>query len=321
MVYRKKITVLAGIIAVLAVVYILTFIFDPQRMGSRSDAYTWLDPQQKDRIGRIVIANAEQTINLVRSDGQWFVSHNGKNYPARQMRVDDFINVLTRRAPYPLRSSNASSHERLSLTEETSMKVSVTGVAGQPMLNLLVGQGDMTGQNVYLRKQGQNEVRSGEDRFSAYTGSELTSWFNLRLFPESESGSLDAASVQGLTVYPPADGGETRPYSFTRRNRQWAISGMEIADPDMGRIDGYVRDILNTAGDNFDDTVSPSDPMFNSSQIVLELGDGSTRTIRLAPPQEDGRQLATVTGSDLVYSLSPWTSGQLFAESYYFEKD
>ncbi|MDR1858639.1 MAG: DUF4340 domain-containing protein [Treponema sp.] len=322
MVYKKKLTVLSGIVAALAVAYILTFIFDPDRMGSRADAYSWLDPAMKDRIDGITITGGSETVALARRGGEWFVSRGGKDYPARSMRVDDLIGALTRRAPYSVSSSSASSHARLSLTEGSAARIRVTGGAGLPLLSLLVGQGDVTGQNVYLRKEGQNEVRSGEDIFSAYAQSTLASWYNLRLFPESERGKLDVTKVQRLTVYPSSqEGEETEPYIFTRRGREWAFSGMEIENPNMGSIDNYVSDIINTAGDDFDDTVTASDPMFNDSRIVLELGDGSIRTIRLGPPEEDGRRLALVSGSDFVYSLPAWASSRLFAEPYSFENN
>jgi hypothetical protein len=321
MVYKHKLAVLSGITAALAVVYVLTFVFDPQLAGSRSDAYTWLEPGQKDRISGITITGSGETVSLERKEGRWFVSHNGRDYPARQARIEDFIEALAKRAPYPLRSSSASLHERLSLGDDSAIRVTVTGGSGPPLLSLLIGHGDVTGQNVYLRRQGQNEVRSGEDIFSTYTGSSITAWYNLRLFPEAESGRLDAAAVQRLTVYPPPndEGENTQPQIFTRRGREWAFN-FEHADPDMQKVDTYIRDILNTSGNDFIDTVIPADPMFNYSRIVLELGDGSVRTVRIGPQEEDSRRYATVTGTDLVYALPEWTASRLFPGTEFFEK-
>jgi len=321
MTYNKKFTVLSGIIAALAVMYILTIIFDPERRGARSAAYSWLAPGQHDKITGITISTAEGVITLVRNGGKWFASYDGKDYPARDARVEDFIAALTKRAPYPVRSSSAFSHERLSLTPDKATSVTVAAGAGPPLLTLLVGQADVTGQNIYLRKQGQNEVRSGEDIFSAYTQSTLDSWYNLRLFPETENGRLDAGSVQRLTVYPPAADGDAPPQIFTRSGREWSFS-FELANPDMGRVDSYIRDILNTTGDDFVySAVTPSDPLFNNSRIVLELGDGSTRTLRLGPPDENGRCFAAVSGSDWVYLLPAWAVQRLFTEAEYFEAE
>jgi hypothetical protein len=252
MTYKKKIYILSGIIAALAVIYIFTIIFDPERVGSRSAAYSWLEPGQNDKISGITIAATDEApITLVRNGGKWFVSHNGKDYPARELRIEDFIAALNKRAAYPVRSTSASSHERLSLTPGQAIRVTVAAGAGLPLLDLLIGQGDLTGQSVYLRKQGQNEVRSGEDIFTSYTRSTLTSWYNLRLFPETESG-MTAANVQRLIVYPPNDGVTAPPQIFTRSGKEWAFN-FELANPDMKKVDNYIRDILNASGDDFVD--------------------------------------------------------------------
>jgi len=320
MTYKKKLTVLTGIIAALALVYILTIIFDPERRGSRSAAYSWLEPGQVDKITGITITRSDETITLVRNGGKWFVSNNGKDYPARELRIEDFIATLSKRAPYPVRSSNASTHERLSLTDEQAVRVTVAAGAGLPLLNLLIGQPDLTGQSVYLRKQGQNEVRSGEDIFSSYTRSTLSSWYNLLLFPETENGKLTAANVQRLTVYHPTDGVSAPPQIFTRSGRAWTFN-FELANPDMKKVDSYIQNILNTSGDDFVDYISPSDSLFNNSRIVLELGDGSIRTIRCGPPEENGELLATVSGSDWVYKIPGWVNQRLFAEAGSFETE
>jgi len=322
MIYKKKLNVLLGIIAALALIYVLTIIFAPERRGARSAAYSWLDPAETGKISGITIASGDETINLARNGGKWFVSHDGKDYPAKTARVEDFIAALAKRAPYPLRSSSASSHERLSLTDDKSTRVTVAAGAGLPLLNLLIGQTDLTGQNVYLRKQGQNEVRSGEDIFSIYTRTGVTAWYNLRLFPESEGGKFDASHVQRLTVYPPPadDGGEAPARIFTRKGKEWTFN-FEIAGPDMKKIDNYIRDIINTSGDDFIASVASSDPMFNNSRIVLELGNGSTNTIRLGPPDQDGKCYAAVSGSDWVYSIPEWVIQRLFPDIENFETD
>ena len=322
MTYRQKRTVLSGIVAALALIYILTFVFDPNRRGSRSDAYAWLEAGQKEKIDGITITSAGETIVLIRRGNEWFVSRGGKNYPARRLRVDDFIEALARRAPYPVLSSSASSHERLWLTEERSVRITVTAGVGLPLLQLLIGQEDIMGRNVYMRKQGQNEVRSGEDIFSTYTRSTAVAWFNLRLFPDSEGGMLDETGVQRLSVYPPAADGEAiPPRIFTRSGRTWIIDGMELADPDMAMVDNYVRDIINMTGNDFEDTVNASDPLLNDCRLVLELGNGSIRTVRIGPAVEDGRRFAAVSGSDLVYVLPSWAASRLFPEPGYFEKN
>jgi hypothetical protein len=324
MTYKKQFTVLSSIIASLALVFILTIIFNPERRSARTDAYSWLEPGQNDRISGITIAQADETVNLSRNGGKWFVSHDGKDYPARDSRIDDFIAALGKRAPYPVRSTGASSHERLSITDNQAVRVTVAAGAGPPLLSLLIGQQGVTGQDVYLRKQGQNEVRSGEDIFTNYTRSGLSSWYNLRLFPETENGKLDAAGVQRFIVYAPTDdrtdGPQGVPLIFTRKGREWTFN-FELANPDMKMVDNYLRDILNTSGDGFVDTVAPSDPLLNNGRIELQLGNNNIMTIRLGPPDENGIRFAAVSGSPWVYSIPNWISQRLFLSPENFETE
>jgi hypothetical protein len=321
MTYNKKLALLSSITAALALIYALTVIFEPERAASRSAAYTWLDPNLVDRIDRITIIDAAGTaspepVTLARKNNEWFVSADGIDYPAKQLRVDDLVGVLSRRDSYPARSSSVSSHERLSLTESAASRIIISGGAGLPLLDLLVGQGDQTGREVYLRRRGENEVRSGEDRFTAYISASRSSWYNLRLFPESEDGGLDSGSVQRLTV---RDGARTAPLVFTRNGRQWTLGGMDTANPDTGRVDSYIRGILNIEGDDFSGSVDPDSPMFSHSSLTLELEDGSVRTLRLTPPDESNRRYAQTSTSPYIYSLPGWASERLFRSADFFQ--
>jgi hypothetical protein len=260
---------------------------------------------------------------MAKKNGAWHVSYNGAEYPARQLRVDDFLGLLSRQAPYPVRASTAAAQERLGLTEDAASRIVLSAPSGSPLLDLLVGQGDQTGQEVYLRKAGQTEIRSGEDLFSGYISGARASWYNLRLFPESENGGLDADAVQRLTVYSPAgeeNSNAAEPRIFSRSGNEWIITGITVADPDKTKVDSYIRGILNTEGDDFSETVQPDAPVFNDARLVLELGDGSTRTLRLGTADESNRRLAVVSGSPYVYSLAGWAADRLFREASSFEK-
>jgi hypothetical protein len=336
MLYKQKLTLLSGILGLLTLIYLLTLVFEPERTVRRNAAFSWLDQKSLAQAGGIQLFSGPgaEALTLVRKNAAWYVSHAGNEYPARQLRVDDFLALLSKRAAYPVRASSAGAVERLGLTEENAARIVITGLppvregadalSGPLLLDLLAGQGDLTGQEIYLRKAGQNEVRSGENKFSGYLSGSRQSWYNLRLFPESEDGKLEAGSVQKLTVYPPApeSGGpegesrETR--IFSREGNGWTCS--DIADLDNSKVDSYIQSILNIEGDDFSETVKPEDPVFHDGRLVLELGDGSIRSISLGAADESNRRPAFVSGSAHVYSLASWAVDRLFREASYFEQ-
>jgi hypothetical protein len=333
MAYKTKVLILSIVVAVLAAIYAGTLILTPERLNSRSAAYTWLEQKWADQAGRIEISDGRgETLTLIRRDAAWFVEAEGEEYPAKQGRVADLLRLLSTRAAYPLRGSAVSSHERLGVGESASRIVVRGGAGAVPLLDLLVGDGDATGREVYLRKSGQNEVRSGEDKFTAYLSPSPSAWYNLRLFPNEGAGALSLDMVQRvIAAAPPPSGelgeeGRPEPLIIARSGSGWTVEGVAADSLDGSRIDPYVRAILDAEGDDFVTALKPDDPVFNEGSIHLELGDGATRTVRLGPVlptgegEGEGKRTALVSGSRYVYTLAEWTVNRLFRDAAYFKK-
>jgi len=308
MTYKNRLIFLLSLIAALVLLYAGSVVFNPDT-GDASSRFVWLDSKVSARAGRIVINRGGEEITLVKENNKWFVLNNGISYPARQMRVEDFFSIFTKRASWPVRSSSASSHARFGLEEQNASKITIYG-ENTALLSLLIGGDDVTGNEAYFRKTGENEVRSGDNSIRTYLNSPVTSWFNLRLVPESEGGQIGVDSVQRLSV---VNNAQTQ--MFSRRGRAWTVSGIDVANPDKSAIDNYVRTILNTEGDNFDDTISADSPLLENSRITLEFGNGRVLTIRLSETDESGRCFAHVSGSDFIYSIPSWAAGRLFVNA------
>ncbi|GHT84808.1 hypothetical protein FACS1894137_08300 [Spirochaetia bacterium] len=323
MVYKKKLIVLSGLVGVLALVYLLTLFFDPERVNTRSAAFLWLDPKLRDQADGIELAGAgewDNPVKLLRRGDDWYAVIGEGEYPAKSTRVEDLLRILCARGAYPVRGTAASSHERLGLAEDDAARIVLRGGAGLPLLDLLIGGRDAAGQEVYMRKNGRNEVRSGEDKLSAYINGAETSWYNLRLF--SGSGSpLDLALVQRLTVYPlpPEEGGVKETLVFTRNGNGWSIAGLDDDSVDSQKVDAYVRGILDAEGENFVPGLSAAQTRFNEGRIVLELGNGASLSLNVGTLPEN-KHGATASGSPYVYTLAEWTITRLFREPSYFVK-
>jgi hypothetical protein len=193
-------------------------------------------------------------------------------------------------------------------------------------LDLLIGNQDAEGQ-VYLRKYGFDEVRSGEDAFSLYVQGSRSAWYNLKLFGAETPG---ADQVQRVSINAP--GGEGAALVLTRNGQGWTMedpAGTAPSNraPDNSLVDGYVRALLDAEGDDFITTLDARDPVFDQGRITMELGNGAVRVIRLGPTVESGggeegpvqtRRSAVVTGSPYVYALAEWTINRLFRDAAYF---
>jgi len=315
MTYKNKLYFLIILIAVLVLLYSGSLIFNSD-LTARRDSFIWLDSKAAEKADKINISTQMGQFELFKHNNLWFVLDEDNIYPARQIRIQDFLSILTTRSSWPVRSSSPSNHERFGLlmpddfahfyNQPSRITISADKTV---LLDLLVGEDDVFRGESYFRKFDQNEVRSGNNIIKTYTNNHAGSWFNLRLFCDEKGGDIDLSSVQRLTVTTPD---ETQ--VFTRRNRGWIVSGIEVDNPDIPEIESYIRTVLNAEGDGFSDTITLDDPRFDYSTMVLELGNARHFTVRLTMGDENGRIFAHVNGNNLVYSIPAWSAYRLYRE-------
>ncbi|MDR0689714.1 MAG: DUF4340 domain-containing protein [Spirochaetaceae bacterium] len=326
MVFKKKLLVLSILTGLLGLVYAATLVFDPERVNSRDASYVWLEPKWVDQAERVEIRDqGSEGVTLVRNSGGWFVSHEGREYPAKQSRMEDLFRILSTRAAYPLRASSAAAHEKMGLVEKDASRIVVRGGPGTtyPLLDLLIGAGDASGKDVYLRKSAQDEVRSGENKLTSYLTGTRSSWYNLRLFPENETAPVGADMVQRIILSPPPAKPEDESpqgpgFTLSRSGTGWVREGENGEALDTNKVESYIRAVVEAEGEDFVSTPNSSDPVFTEGQITLQIGDNTTRVIRIGPLLESGNRSALSSGSDYVYSLAEWTMNRIFRDLSYF---
>jgi hypothetical protein len=307
--YSRKITLLAGSAAILALVYLITLFYDPERVAARNAAFTWLPGEARDLADRIEITRpGEKKFVLIRKNGSWFAELGAGQVPVKQGRVDDLFRILTGRGTFPRLGSSASSHAALGLSPEQAIRLVVWGGAAvQPLLDLLVGADDAAGRDVYLRKNGDNEYRSGDRLIKTYADGEARAWYDLRLFDESRAGL-----VQRVKISPLKDGEGDEDFTLVKSGQGWSFEGYSGAPP-ADTVDTWLRNLFDIQGDDFISREDSGGFVFNAAAINIELGNGSVITVQAA--QENAEKWpVTVSGSPYVYLLSRPTFRRLFQE-------
>ena len=305
MIYKKKLILLSTLVAVLAVVYSLTLIFDPARRHDR--AFAWLEPRLHPLADRIELSGPAGDTLLIRRNDVWFLSTVWGEYPVRQQRVQDLFAVLARRDVYTLRSTSPEARESLGLGIGSASRIIVRGGIGLPLLDLLIGIGGALGREVYLARADEREIYSGDDRFSAFTDSGPMFWLDLRLFGEHPRA---AAMVQQAEI-----SFAQSSYMLRRSGGGWELQGYESAELLTPRVEAWLRAVLEAEGEDF----SAQAPSAIEGSITLWFGDGTARSIQIGPPEdEENHRRAAISGSSLVYVLSGWTVDRLFRESSHF---
>ncbi|MDR0389025.1 MAG: DUF4340 domain-containing protein [Spirochaetaceae bacterium] len=309
MTYNKKIRALLGIIGALVLLLAASYVFDSERSAARNSLYTWLDKKFIDQVDRIELGSpqlADSELSLVYRDGRWQAVLAGELFPAKEERVGDLLALLSRRANYPVRASSAASAERLGVSEGAAYIRLYGGANPAPLLELFIGGTDALGSEVYIRKSGAQEVRSGERSFVNYAESRRQSWYDLRLFQAEAALSVD--QVQRAEIRYASDSGQA-PMILARDNGTWTVNGRKV---ESAAVESYVRTIVSAEADDFVPSLKPSDPFFNQGTISLDTGDGGRRSLSLGPGLEDGKRGAGISDSPYVYALAEWTVGRLF---------
>jgi hypothetical protein len=300
--YKKKVTILSALVAALALIYILTFVFDPE--NARGYVFAWLDSPLLVMADSIEISAPENRIVLRRRNGVWYVADGTGEFPAKQDRVADLFSLLARRENYPVRASSSEGIERLGLTEGNASRIVVRGGVGLPLLDLLIGSANAFGTEVYLRRAGWNQIYSAEDDYSFYTESKTRSWYDLRLFTPA---SVD--SIQQVEISFPEEA-----YILRRSGNGWIIAGNESAALDAIRVEAMLRQLLEADADNF--TVNAPETI--EAVITMQFGNGSTRSLQAGTITEEGNRYSVVSGSSYFYVLTESKFNNFFKKSSFF---
>ena len=316
--YKEKVTLLSALVAVLAIIYILTFVLDPENRGSA--AFALLDPSFLVMVDGIEISSPEGRTALKRRNDVWFISGDSGEFPAKQDRVADLFDLLSRKENYPVRASSSEGIEKLGLKEENASRIVVRGGAGLPLLDLLIGGADALGREVYFRRAPWNQIYSAEDNFSFFINLKANSWYDLRLFPvlaaesagRSSPAELSVDSIQQVEVSFPDE-----EYIFRRSGRGWIIPGKENTALDTNRVEAFLKRLLEAEADNFGVNATET----TEGKISIQFGNGSTRSLQTGPLTEQNNRYVTVSGSSYSYVLSERTFNNLFRSSSFYFSD
>ncbi|HCM26791.1 MAG: hypothetical protein A2Z99_12230 [Treponema sp. GWB1_62_6] len=314
--FQRRIATLSVVTGILALVYALSLIFDPDRLAVRNSNSSLLDGKLTAKVERIELrAGAEaggEIVALVRADGIWKVEKEGAAFPAKKERIQDLLDTLSKKSPYPTRGKTAASHVSLGVEDASAGRIALSPLDGSSrILDLLVGNLDSTGQEVYLRRSGDERVFSGSDQLASFVSGGARAWLDLRLF--AGAGAPQPETIQKISVVSRIDPASPFEYTIARdAAKKWAVQaggGSPAGTLDTQKTEAFAKGI---AAATADDILSASaDPGAEAASVTVELGDGSSRTIRVGDKLEGNKRKAVVSGGASTFALSDWSVARI----------
>jgi len=317
MAYKKKLVILGSSAIFLAVVYAATLFFDPARINARNERFTWLPAGARDKADKIEISSGLQgeKLELVLRGGKWFALLETDEIPVKQGRVDDLFRLLGTRGAFPLRGSSAANHEKIGLGSNAYRFIIKAG-AGLPLLDLLVGNNDTSGRDVFLRKNGENEFRSGDKLIGSYITAERNLWYDLKIFEDISPLQVQRVRVnfsgyKGTEDETPLIG--YIDYTIARNGESWVMDGAVL---DKEKVETWLQTVLEAAAENV--LPSGSDTVNTTAKVSIETGNGGNVSLQIGELSEDNKALAQVSGKPYLYVLPQWTVTRILRERGYF---
>ena len=319
--YKKKLILLGSTAALLALIYILTIVFDPVRTNARNERFTWLPSASREEADRIEIIRGGEKLELFLKGGAWYALLGAFEIPVKQGRIDDLMRLLSTRGAFPRRGSTSASHAELGL--DGSCRLIIRGGAGIPLLDLLVGKEDPSGRGIFLRMNGENEFRSGDRLIGSYVLGETSSWLDMKLFEDKSVSLVQRVEVHYFDYYGMGEEISSDPYmdyTITRSGEEWILNGI---NPNKDRAENWMRAILDVQGENILAVTNEiNDELINifypAARITIELGDGSVLELQIEKPDEEGKSLALAGGKPYFFIFSQWTNMRLLRDRDFF---
>ncbi len=171
--YKNKLITLSAICGGLLLIYILSFVFDPEKNAARKASWTILSEKDRALIEKIEIFSGNDLIVLEKNNdtavvsganasgsaktNAWFVNFEDKLFPARPSKIDDLLDDLTTKGTYSVRSASESSFEKFGLDVKSAKHIALRGANNATILDLFAGNTDTSGREIYVRKSGETK--------------------------------------------------------------------------------------------------------------------------------------------------------------------
>lgn len=229
-------------IALLAIIFFRKMVNQPEVRSFR-EVLVAVDTAAVSKI--ILTKGTENKIELLKENGAWTASSNGKTFPATNNSIQGVLSSIVTIKPQQLISKKREKWADYELDEATGKKVEIYS-NGKLLDSFYAGRFNFNQQSrsakTYFRKADEDDVYSVDGFLSMTFDKKLDDFRNKKLFDGLQKEQIKSIAFDSK--------GGNRKVNFT--NGQWMN---EMNQPlDSTKVENYISRLINRSGSEFDDT-------------------------------------------------------------------
>lgn len=310
--FTRRALVLGGLIVVLAGTYVLGLVFSPARVEKRRAAQPLVEGLKTEAVAELRITGPEGTMELSKKAGGWVLPLGGRDYPGSASRVQVLLDFLKEVKRIRVATENPELWKDFGVGKDATRRLELRDQSGSSLLQLFIGNQEMSLSGDYVRVEGSNEVLLSDRSFAYYTGTDPRFWSDLRILPEALKGqdivrfSLDTRAVFGEQ----GAGGAAR-YTLLLEDGKagaWKVEGQPGASLDAGEIEKLLNAVAGMEANEFAVGVSAKEAGLEKprAQIVISTSGGQDHRLRVGAEAGERQHYLAREGSDYVYRVAEW---------------
>jgi hypothetical protein len=230
-------------------------------------------------IQKVQITSTPATIELENDGQDWVLVEGLRRFPARDDRIDTFLNELTGSRLVRKVTANDTLWGDFGLARDAPLTVTVQSGPASAARTVTAVWGDESSEPglAYVRLVGDSTVYASDGRVSFYLEQPATYWSYLRVFPEDLRASETIAVSGTVSTRFADDEIWEADLAWQRNNDQWTSASGELLNGE--EVDRLLRELSDLVGRDFHRR-SPAGYEAVGS-IAADYSDGRTFAVEL----------------------------------------
>ncbi|HEX7117768.1 MAG TPA: DUF4340 domain-containing protein [Longimicrobiales bacterium] len=294
---EKSLKILAGTVAVLLVLYVVTALGSGSPDAAAADGGALAAALEQAGTGEpasIRIVSADDTVELRREADGWTVD----GYAADTARVSDLLAALRDARIGHLASSNVENHARLGVTDSAARVLEVATDDGAPV-RLLVGDAGPSYDGAYLRLPGRDEAYLVYGDIRRHVTRGVDGWRDRTIV------AIDTAAVRTIELTRDAAS-----YTLARGDDGWTLD--DGAATDAAAVEDLLRELARLEASGFAGDSAAAATDGERFGTLVALGAAGDTLVALSLTDTEGADLiATVAGRATRFELPRWRADRV----------